>query len=348
MPEQSVLEATTVPTAPSGATKPRSRRVLGSGVIDSLVVAGPLVAIVIVAWAIAPNFMTGANISNILSNAALLAIVGFGMTLAITVRGIDLSVGSAQAFAACVTGISVNSLGVVPGILIGLLAGVVVGALNGMLVTLFAIPAFVATLATMTAMRGVALLTTDGTSVYISDPHFTQLATLSFGGVELSVVVAILLGIGTWFLVRHTTLGKHILAVGGRPQAAAESGIRVSRVLLVVYVLAGLMVGIAAVLLSSRLAVVNGTYGVGLELQVIAIAVLGGTSLAGGRANVVGTAIAALLLATVNSTLNLLNVPSYWQYVAVGLILLAALSVDGIRRMSKSRTGRASQAGGAA
>lgn len=304
---------------------------------ESISVAVPLVLVIAVGIWLAPNFLSATNVSNVLNNASLLAIVGYGMTFAITIRGIDLSVGSAQALIATITGISVNAFGIVPGVLIALLVGAATGTLNGLLATSFRIPAFVATLATMTAFRGAALLITDGASVYVTVPLFERLATTTFLGLQMQTIVAIILGILAWFLLRKTAFGKHMTAVGGRPEAASETGISITRVTILVYAITGICVAISAVLLASRLGMVNGTLASGLELQVIAVVVLGGTSMAGGKANIVGTGIAAVLLATVNSLLNLMNVPSYWQYVAVGGILVVALGIDGLRRMHRRR-----------
>lgn len=322
---------------PRVATSTTRRAARFQSLFETFAVGVPFVLVVAVSIAIVPNFLTSANITNVLSNASFLAIVGYGMTFAIAVRGIDLSVGSAQAIVASITGIAVNGLGLVPGILVGLAAGLAVGLLNGVVVARFGVPAFVATLAAMTALRGVALLITNGTSIYVHDPVFTALAAKSFHGLQLQMVVAVLVGAVAWVVLARTPFGKHVIAVGGRPEAAAEAGIKVNRLLLVVYVISGLTVAIASVLLASQLAVVNGTLGAGLELEVIAVVVLGGTSMAGGKANIVGTAIASILLAMINSSLNLLNVPSYWQYIAIGSLLLLALGLDGVRRIGARR-----------
>ena len=150
-------------------------------------------------------------------------------------------------------------------------------------------------------------------------------------------LVAVVLGLFAWFVLDRTRFGKHVVAVGGSPEAAIETGIGVNRVLLTAYLMAGVSAGVAGVLLASQLGVVNGSISAGLELQAIAIVVLGGTSMAGGRPRIVGTFIAALLLAMINSGLNLLNVPSFYQYVALGTLLVFALSIDGAQRSAVRR-----------
>lgn len=304
---------------------------------DSIVTAVPVILIFIASVAVVPNFLSPSNVTNVLNNASLLAIVGFGMTYAIAIRGIDLSVGSTQALLATITGLSVNAFGPFAGIAIALACGIAIGLLNGTMVSYLRIPAFVATLATMTGLRGVALLITDGSSVYIRDDVFNSISSTSVLGIETQTYMAVLLGIVAWIVLNKTSFGKHVIAVGGRPEAAAEIGIKTRQLNLVVYVIAGAVVSVAAILTASRIGVVNGTLNQGLELQVIAIVVLGGTSLAGGKANILGTGLAAILLAMINSALNLLNVPSYWQYVAVGLLLVIALGIDGVRRIRARR-----------
>lgn len=313
------------------------RRVSVRSLLGRFSILVPFVLVAVTAAIVVPKFLTVPNISNILTNASLLAIVGVGMTLVIAVRGIDLSVGSALALIASVTGIVVNAAGPFVGTLAGLATGAAVGAVNGVVITRFKVPAFVATLASMTAFRGLALLITGGISVYVRDPGFGSLATMPVLGMQFQTLVALLLVAAATFAFSRTAFGKHVVAVGGKPEAAADSGIRINNLLLMVYLLSGLSVGVAAVLQASRLGVVNGTLGTGMELQVIAVVVLGGTSMAGGRGNVIGTAIASVLLAIINSSLNLLNVPSYWQYIATGLLLVIALGLDGLKRIQLRR-----------
>ncbi len=297
----------------------------------------PFVLVLVAGITAVPNFASGSNVTNMLVNAAILAIVGYGMTLVIAVRGIDLSVGSAQALAACIAASAVNAAGPLVGAVVGIAVGAGLGLANGLIVTRLRVPGFIATLSTMSVYRGFVLLFTGGAPIMIASGGFKSVATSSVLGVPVPFVIAALLGVGAWFALDRMRFGKHVVAVGGSPEAAVDTGISVSRVVLLSYLAAGAAAGVGGVLLASQLGVVNGSVAAGLELQAIAIVVLGGTSMAGGRPRIVGTFVAALLLSMINSGLNLLNVPSFYQYVALGALLVFALSIDGAQRAAVRR-----------
>ena len=309
----------------------RRRLLQNAGVLIpfALVLTAGLVAV--------PNFASSSNLTNMLVNSAILVIVGYGMTLVIAVRGIDLSVGSAQALAACIAAATVNAAGPVVGVVVGIAVGAGLGLVNGLVVTRLRVPGFIATLSTLSVYRGLVLLFTGGAPIMIASREFKSVSTSSPFGVPTPFLVAVILGLIAWFVLDRTRFGKHVVAVGGSPEAAIETGIGVNRVLLMAYLVAGASAGVAGVLLASQLGVVNGSISAGLELQAIAIVVLGGTSMAGGRPRIVGTFVAALLLAMINSGLNLLNVPSFYQYVALGALLVFALSIDGAQRSAVRR-----------
>ncbi len=295
----------------------------------------PFVLIAVLGVLVVPNFLSGSNIGNMLVSASIMAIVGYGMTLVIALRGLDLSVGSVQALTACVTAATIGSHGVGLGVLAGLLIGAVVGLVNGLVVAYLRVPAFVATLATLGIVRGAALLYTNGSSIRIENRAFGALTTGRVLGVPYPFLLAlVLLGLA-YLVLERTPFGRHVCAVGGRPEAAVDSGIGVRRVTVVTFVIVGCAAAVGGILLASQLGLVDGTLGAGLELQIIAITVLGGTSLAGGSGNLVGTLIAAFLLAMISSGLNLLNIPAFYQYLAVGLLLLLALSLDSARRRAQ-------------
>lgn len=327
-----LVEAARNRSAESARRADQRRRLLqNSGVLI------PFLLVLVAGLVVVPNFASGSNVTNMLVNAAILAVVGYGMTLVIAVRGIDLSVGSAQALAACVAAAAVNAAGPWAGTVVGVAVGAMLGLVNGLLVTKASVPGFIATLSTMSVFRGVVLLFTGGAPIMIASVGFKGVATSSVAGIPGPFLIAVASGVGMWFVLERMRFGKHVVAVGGSPEAAVDTGISVNRVLLLAYVVAGASAGIGGVMLASQLGVVNGSIAAGLELQAIAIVVLGGTSMAGGRANIVGTFIAALLLAMINSGLNLLNVPSFYQYVALGLLLIFALSIDGAQRAAVRR-----------
>lgn len=339
MPETSTIrEADELVAAERDRSAERARRAdQRRRLLQNSGVLVPFLLVLIAGLAVVPNFASASNVTNMLVNAAILAIVGYGMTLVIAVRGIDLSVGSAQALAACVAAAAVNASGPLVGAAVGIAVGAALGLVNGLIVTQARVPGFIGTLATMSVFRGAVLLFTGGAPIMIASTGFKEVATSSLLGIPVPFLIAVAAGGAMWFILERMRFGKHVVAVGGSPEAAVDTGISVNRVLLLSYLVAGASAGVGGVLLASQLGVVNGSISAGLELQAIAIVVLGGTSMAGGRANIVGTFVAALLLAMINSGLNLLNVPSFYQYVALGLLLIFALSVDGAQRAAVRR-----------
>ncbi|MFW7414705.1 ABC transporter permease [Demequina sp. SO4-18] len=297
----------------------------------------PFVIVLLIGLFAVPNFASSSNVTNMLVNAGILAIVGFGMTVVIAIRGIDLSVGSAQALAACVAAATVNAAGPVAGIAAGIAVGVGLGLFNGVLVSHLRVPGFIATLSTLSVFRGLVLLFTGGAPIMIVSSNFKSVATATLLGIPVPFILAVIFGLLALFVLDRMRVGKHVVAVGGSPESAVDSGISVRRVQLLAYLVSGASAGVAGVLLASQLGAVNGSISSGLELQVIAIVVLGGTSLAGGRPRIIGTFVAALLLSMINSGLNLLNVPSFYQYVALGALLVFALSIDGVQRAAVKR-----------
>ncbi|MFW2512821.1 ABC transporter permease [Demequina sp. SO4-13] len=297
----------------------------------------PFVIVLLIGLFAVPNFASSSNVTNMLVNAGILAIVGFGMTVVIAIRGIDLSVGSAQALAACVAAATVNAAGPLAGVAAGIAVGVGLGLFNGVLVSHLRVPGFIATLSTLSVFRGLVLLFTGGAPIMIASTSFKSVSTTTLLGIPVPFILAVIFGLIALFVLDRMRVGKHIVAVGGSPESAVDSGISVRRVQLLAYLVSGASAGIAGVLLASQLGAVNGSISSGLELQVIAIVVLGGTSLAGGRPRIIGTFVAALLLSMINSGLNLLNVPSFYQYVALGALLVFALSIDGAQRAAVKR-----------
>lgn len=308
-----------------------------SAVIDRGGVLLPFIVILILAIVLVPGFLSSANIRSILVNASIVAIVGYGQTLVIAIRGLDLSVGAAAALSSVVTASTINSLGAPVGLVVGLVVGLIVGLINGVLVAYLRIPAFVATLATMGVAQGVALLYTDGQRITVSGTGFRKLATGSVLGIPGPFLLAVLLCALSFLILQRTGFGRHVCAVGGNPSAAREAGLNERRLTIIVFGLSGVAAGIAGVLITSQLGSVDATPIQGLALQAIAITVLGGTSLAGGAGNLPGTFVGALLLAMISASLNLRNIPGYYQYLALGLLLLLALGLDTVRQSVRNR-----------
>lgn len=288
---------------------------------------GLVVLVVAVALALlTPRFLQVDNLLNVLTNASVVAIVGLGMTLAIASGNYDLSVASTAAFAGCVSMSLVPALGVPLGIVAGLISGALVGLCNGLIVTELRVPAFITTLGMMTIVRGLALIYTGGRDIYLYGQ--TGYKVLSGGrllGVPMPIVMALGLAVLLGLMVGHTRFGRHILAVGSSLPSAQRSGVRTNRILWGVFAIVGATAALSGMIISAQVLTANGRLASGLELSAIAVVVVGGTPLTGGRTSLAGTLLGSLLVAAINNGLNLLNVQIYYQELTVGLLLLGAL-----------------------
>ena len=303
---------------------------------DSAASVIALIAVVIIFSLISPKFLTFINIQNIVVRAAILSIVGLGMTLIIAMRALDLSVGSIMGFSAIIAAEllirGVSAPLVVAG---GLGAGAFLGLINGILTTLLRIPSFVATLATLSMIFGAELLITDGQTISLRAPDLNRLVVGNlFGVVPGAVVIAAVMFALMWILFYRTPFGRHVAAIGGDLKSAVGAGINVRRVTIGAFVLIGFCAALSGLMTAAQLQNVNSTIGVGAELTAIAVVVVGGTSLSGGRGNLFGTLCAALLLSAIKSGLNIVGVSSLWEDLVFGGVLIAALIVDGLRRQT--------------
>jgi ribose/xylose/arabinose/galactoside ABC-type transport system permease subunit len=302
-------------------------------VAESLGVFVLLAIVVTTASIVAPGFFTYTNLTNTLIAASITAVTGLGMTFAIAMGGFDLSVGSVQVLTAIVVASLLSVVGPALAILGAVLTGLAIGLLNGVLISKLRLPAFVVTFGMMSVIRGVALLVTQGQSVMIT--KHVEFGLLNNGKILwlpvpffiMAIVFAILS-----ILLKNTAFGRHACAIGGNRAAAIVSGVNIDRVTIAVFGLVGVTAAISGVMLASQLMIVDATLGTGFELQAITISVLGGTSLSGGHGNLIGTVFAAILLATIASALNILKVISFYQYLAMGALLIFALAIDTARR----------------
>ncbi|GHZ85287.1 ribose ABC transporter, permease protein [Vibrio cholerae] len=292
-----------------------------------------LLFLVVVVSFLNPNFFTVDNLLNILRQTSVNAIIAVGMTLVILTAGIDLSVGSVLAlcgaFAATLVAMEVPVLVAVP---TALLAGAALGAISGIIIAKGKVQAFIATLVTMTLLRGVTMVYTDGRPI---STGFTDTADTFawFGtgyalGIPVPVWLMVVVFAGAWYLLNHTRFGRYIYAVGGNESATRLSGINVDRVKIGVYAICGLLAALAGIIVTSRLSSAQPTAGMGYELDAIAAVVLGGTSLMGGKGRIMGTLIGALIIGFLNNALNLLDVSSYYQMIAKAVVILLAVLVD--------------------
>lgn len=294
-----------------------------------------MATVLVVVWLVAAlgltGFATTDNIASIALESSFVGIAAVGMTMAIIAGTFDLSVGSTLALTAWVGVLLARRFGV-PLALAGTLgAGVVIGLLNGFLVVVVRIPALIATLGMLFVIRGVHFILSGGQSAQYSGHEFTDLGNGDVFGVPTPFLVFLVLAVFGSVVLRRTPYGRYLYAYGSNPSASVTAGVPVKRTLLAVFVTTALFTSIAAFLLGARLYSAGPELDAGFELNVIATVVLGGTRLAGGRGYMLGTLAAAMLFATLANVLNLLHTDSFLQKVAVGLVLVAALSIGGAR-----------------
>lgn len=276
-----------------------------------------------------PNFLRPTNLLNVLSNASVVGIVGLGMTLAIAAGMFDLSVGATAAMAGTVTLTLVPEQGVLLAVLAGLAVGAFIGFLNGVIITELRVPAFIVTMAMMTIVRGATLIFTDGRDIYLFGFPAYKVLTRPLGGVvPMPVILVIGLLIMLSLVLAHTRFGRHILAIGSNLPAARRAGVRTSLIVWGVFAVVGMAAALTGLIVSAQVLTANARLNFGLELSAIAVVVIGGTSLDGGRASLIGTLLGSLLVAVINNGLNLLNVPIFYQQLTVGLLLLGALALS--------------------
>ncbi|BCS47769.1 TPA: ribose ABC transporter permease [Aeromonas veronii] len=292
-----------------------------------------LLVLIGVVSALNPNFFSVDNLLNILRQTSVNAIMAVGMTLVILTAGIDLSVGSVLALcgalAATMVAMELPIWLVVP---LTLGAGALLGGVSGLIIAKGKVQAFIATLVTMTALRGITMVYTEGRpiSTGFSDgaDHFAWLGTGYLFGLPVPIWLMAIVFLLAWFMLNHTRLGRYIYALGGNESATRLSGINVDRVKLAVYGLCGALSALAGLIVTSRLSSAQPTAGMGYELDAIAAVVLGGTSLMGGKGRIMGTLIGALIIGFLNNALNLLDVSSYYQMIAKASVILLAVMVD--------------------
>lgn len=295
---------------------------------------GPFIGLVVICVGLAflsPDFLTVGNMMDVMRQVSINAIIAFGMTLVILLGGIDLSVGSILAVSSVLGGIVMKSgHDAVLATLVAVLAGAFLGWVNGIVIAPGKVAPFIATLATMTLLRGVALVLSKGSPITgFSSDFFSLLG----GGyllrlVPIPVVCMLVIFAAFWFVLKKTVFGRHVYATGGNAEAARLSGVKTDRVQIIVYTVSGAMAAVAGVILTSRLNSAQPTAGAGYELDAIAAVVLGGTSLAGGRGWIFGTLVGALLIGVLNNGLNLLGVSAFYQQVIKGAVILLAVLLD--------------------
>jgi len=305
-----------------------------------------LVALLVVFSILSPAFLTSANLTILLRHVAINAIMAVGMTFVILSGGIDLSVGSIAGLAGMIAGLLIDRGLVLPMfgvvvyfqvwlvIVIATLAGALVGVFNGMLVAWLGVAPFIATLGTMYAARGAALLVSNGATFpnLLGKPELRNTGFPLLGSGAAPIWLMLLVGAAGALLAARTPFGRHVYAVGGNARAALLSGVRVKRIQLLVYVLSGICSAVVGLVIASQLVSAHPATGQSFELNAIAAVVLGGTSLMGGRGGIGGTIVGALVIGALADGLVLLGVSEFWQIVIKGIVIIVAVVLDQLQR----------------
>lgn len=299
---------------------------------------GPLIGLLLLCLFLTVStdaFLSVRNGLNILDQITVLGIMAVGMTFVILIGGIDLSVGSVLALAMMVMGWTANIAGLPlgVGIVLALIASMISGLIVGIMVTWFRVPAFIATLAMMSAARGVANMITDGQQIVGFPDWFMMLAIdRHFGVLTATVFLMLAVVAAAWIFLHFRAEGRMLYAVGGNPEVARLAGINVQLVTILVYVASAALAGLAGIVLAARLDSVQPSSGFGYELDTIAAVVIGGTSLSGGAGGIGGTLIGVLIIGVLRNGLNLLNVSPFLQQVIIGVVIVLAVGAETIRK----------------
>lgn len=296
---------------------------------EGFTVALVLIALVILLSISSPFFLTARNITNVLDQSVFVLLVALGITFVLITGGIDLSVGSVMGISGGITGIVLmNGAPMILAVGVGLVTGFAVGIVNGLIITKLRIPDFIVTLAMLALLRGALQVIEARTPIRFQNEAFTFLASGSILGIRLPVIISAIIILVLAFVLRSTHFGRTVFAVGINPEAAHLSGIDVDRVRVKVFALSGLLAAASGILLAAQLSSVQAAHGEGYLLISIAAAVVGGTSLTGGRGTIWGTVVGALLVAVINNGLRLLEVNAFWFDIVIGAIILFAVVLD--------------------
>jgi inositol transport system permease protein len=286
------------------------------------------------------KFLQAQNLINVVRQVSVIAILAIGVTVAIISTGIDLSVGSVLALSAVVSASLAQQPGATnemypgfhPPVIVAILAGLGVGAaagfVNGFLIARFRIAPFIATLGMFTAARGLALIYSNGRPISKLEDGFNYLGQGSILGVPVPIILLIVVAVGAHLMLNNTRFGRHVYAIGGNEQAARVSGISITRTKIGIYTFSGMLAGLGGMILAGRIGSGNPQLGTGAELDAITAAVIGGTSFSGGIGTVWGTIVGALIIGSLNTGLDLLNVSPFAQQVVKGVIIVLAIIID--------------------
>jgi ribose transport system permease protein len=313
-----------------------TRRRAQLGTLLGLTLLG-LLAILWIALAFSTNsFWTYNNISNLLRQGAMTAILAIGETFVIITAGIDLSVGAVVGFTSVIIAwLLTHDFPIWAAILITLGIGLIIGAFHGFGITTLGLPPFIMTLATLTALRGIGLLITNGATISITNTDFTGFSRGDLLGVPNLFWMVLVVAVPSYIFLHHSRYGRYLFAIGSNTEAARLSGVNTVRMIYIAYILSALCAAFVGILLAARIGIGNATQAEGWELQAIASSVIGGTSLFGAVGSVHGPLLGSFILTTINNGANLLNVNSFWQRVITGGLIIVIVYFDGLRRRKR-------------
>ena len=300
------------------------------------VVVAIIAACAFLAWR-SPAFLTPQNLFNITRNFTFVAIIALGMTFVIITGGIDLSVGSVLCLASMTLAVTMHAgFSLEVGIAVGLLTGVAVGTFNGVLIAYLGFPPFVVTLGMLSIARSLAMVVSNNTVVFQFGPDHDRLLQLGGGstfGIANPVFYMLVLAVITWIVLRWTRFGRHVFAIGGNEHAATLTGIPVRGIKVAVYIISGVSAAIAGIVQTGWLGSVTTNIGSGMELQVIAAAVIGGASLVGGAGTAIGALVGSALLEIIRNSLGLLGINAFWQGTFIGGAIIIAVAFERVPQL---------------
>jgi ribose/xylose/arabinose/galactoside ABC-type transport system permease subunit len=296
------------------------------GIISILAILSIILSI------IEPRFLSPYNLRNVLRLSAILSLVAYGEAVVIIGGGIDLSIGSIAAVASVLTAMVARSVGIVPGFACGILTGALLGTINGVLISRFRLPAFIATFGMLVYAEGIANYISRGAPIEFMPEGFGVLGSGYLGPIPIPIIISVIVFIFAHVMLSKTPAGRYLYAIGGNEKAAWLSGINVKRYKLLAYTISGLLAGLAAVVLTSRINSGQSNLAPSLPFDAIAAAAVGGLSMRGGYGKIYQPVLGAMIISVANNGLNLLNISSYIQMMVIGGVILIAVSWDNFRR----------------
>ena len=296
----------------------------------------PLVVLSIVIGIINSAFYSFENLINVLRSTSFIFITAIGMTIVLVSAGLDLSVGSVMALGSYVTALALtNGIPIPLCIVIGIATGMLIGIINGLVIVKLNIPPFIATLGMFYMAKGMVLIASKGIPIYPLPESFNVIGQSSLFNIPYIVIIALFLGVLADFILKKTTFGRNVYAIGGNSETARLSGISVDKLKLSFYVIVGGLAAFTGLLLASRMGSAQPSIGQQFELKVIAAVIIGGTSLFGGKGTIMGTFLGALFMTVLTNGMSLMRVSPYWQQFIIGAIIILAVAMDQYKRRKK-------------